>query len=50
MQNGSFENMCKAKYFNDSVIVGRYIAHNLLEKVLDNLDIKLYEFCSSAAF
>ena len=45
MQNGSFENMCKEKYCNDSVIIGRYIAENLLEKVLDNLDIKPYEFC-----
>ena len=45
MQNGSFENMCKEKHCQQSVIVGRYIVDNFLQDVLENLSIRAHEFC-----
>ena len=45
MKNGSFQNMCKQIYCNESVIVGREIVENGLQKVLENLEISTWEFC-----
>ena len=45
LQNGSFYNMRKEKYCNESVNIGRYLVDNILESVLENLSIKPCEFC-----
>ena len=45
LQNGTFENLCKQKYCEDSVNVGRYIVDNWLEEVFGHLNIRCYEFC-----
>ena len=35
----------QGKYCNESLNIGRYLVGNMLESVLENLSIKLYEFC-----
>ena len=44
LQNGFFYNMCKEKYYNESMNIGRYLVDNMIENVLENLSIKPYEF------
>ena len=45
LEKGTFKKMYNKKYYDTPIYFGKYIAEHVLEKVLDRLDIKAYEFC-----